>query len=81
MIFIKLYLIVWAVLYTVMIYKALCKSNFNCLGIFHNYEVEYDSEAEKWKNGRMPMRISVGGFTRYKCTKCGRCYTEEWSVF
>lgn len=47
----------------------------------HNYVLEYDSEAQKWKNGRMPMRVSVGGYETYCCTKCKGTVTHSWSAF
>ena len=60
--------------------KRAVDSKFKCW-LSHDYKLQYDSEAEKWKNGRRPMRISVGGFTTYKCTKCDGEYSEKWSAF
>lgn len=47
----------------------------------HSYVQTYDSESEKWKDGRMPMRISAGGYTKYCCSKCKKETTTSWSAF
>lgn len=47
----------------------------------HSYVSTYDSEAEKWKNGRMPMRVSMGGIESYKCSHCGDEVTHSWKAF
>lgn len=47
----------------------------------HSFSLRRDSEAELWKDGRMPLRISMGGYDEYKCTKCFRRRTVKWSAF
>jgi hypothetical protein len=47
----------------------------------HDYHATYDSEQELWKNGRMPLRISIGGYTKYSCSKCGKRTSTRWSAF
>lgn len=47
----------------------------------HDLQLTYDSEAEKWKNGRMPMRISMGGYTRYQCSCCKTEISHSWKAF
>lgn len=78
--FLKLYFGGFAIYYLILIKRHLVKKG-PCLGVFHNYKVEWDSEEEKWKNGRMPLRVSVGGMTMYKCTKCAATHYESWSAF
>lgn len=58
-----------------MIGKILC-----FLGLHDSREV-YDTEKEKWKNGRRPLRISMGGFTSYKCSRCGKKWSKTWDAF
>jgi hypothetical protein len=56
------------------------KSKGKCF-LGHDLKTTYDSEAEKWKDGRRPMRISVGGYTKYQCTCCRDEQTRSWSAF
>ncbi len=54
------------------------KSKGKCI-LGHSHYVVYDSEVEKWKNGRRPLRISIGGSTKYKCKKCDDKVYNRWS--
>lgn len=47
----------------------------------HKMNHTYSSEAEKWKDGRMPLRLSVGGRDRYTCKHCSYEETVRWSAF
>lgn len=47
----------------------------------HTYTETYDSEKAKWKNGNYPMRISVGGYTEYKCDRCCQKVSHSWRAF
>lgn len=56
------------------------KSGGKCF-MGHDFKKTYDSEAEKWKNGRMPARISIGGFEEYCCSNCQTKQTVNWKAF
>lgn len=50
----------------------------------HNFKVHKDYELEKSKlqvSGNKPLRISLGGFTTYKCENCGHTYVEKWRAW
>lgn len=72
--------IIFAVICAVFIVKRTHQSGFSCFW-GHKFKVKYDSEAEKWKNGRRPLRISMGGSTSYECSECGEERYEKWSAF
>lgn len=61
------YLLAFAGIYDVIVRTF--KSNGKCF-LGHNFTLVYDSEAEKWKNGRMPMRVSMGGYEEFQCKSC-----------
>lgn len=56
------------------------KSKGKCI-VKHKFVMTYDSESEKWKNGRMPLRVSIGGHTDYKCYRCQETKTTSWKAF
>ena len=62
-------------------YQLLSNSDISCTLGLHKGKVIYDSEEEKWKDGRHPMRISVGGYTTYCCQKCGKTWNKTWKAF
>lgn len=47
----------------------------------HEMIETYSSEKEKWKNGRMPLRVSIGGYEKYACQKCNCEETVRWKAF
>lgn len=68
MVILKIYLIIWAIIYTVMIKKALNQSNIKCFGLFHR-------DTQKQLHGSI-----LGGYIRHTCEKCGRVKLESWSA-
>jgi hypothetical protein len=61
-------------------FKRIYTSKGKCI-VKHDFEMIYDSESEKWKNGRMPATISMGGITKYKCSRCHEEKTTSWKAF
>ena len=62
------------------IWKRTVHSKGKCF-LGHQFTRTYSSEANKWKNGRMPMRLSVGGTVRYTCEHCAYEESVRWSAF
>lgn len=69
-----------AVFTLVAYFGTIISSKGKCYG-GHKFIHTFDSEAEKWKNGRMLMRISVGGYDKYQCSRCQKEITKSWSAF
>lgn len=47
----------------------------------HEWERTYCSNEELFKDGRMPLRLPMGGIRKYTCKTCGKEKSESWSAF